>query len=101
MNRGDAKKIALTITNEELSVMFNNAKAGIQDWAKVSTVNKGITKGVAWNILADDFDINHKYHILSKTNMIREFGEYLPQYLKPVKKNKLTNNKIVHQEPKL
>ena len=52
MNRPDAKKIAQYITNEQLQKMFDNAKVGIKDWTKVSIVNKGLTKGVAWNILA-------------------------------------------------
>jgi hypothetical protein len=91
MNKKDSKIIAETITNEELLDMFNNAKENITDW----------TKGVSWNILAKDFDMNHKYHILAKTNMVREFGEFLPDQLKPQKINKQSsNNPPVHQEPK-
>ena len=78
MNKSTAKQIAETITNEQLLVMFTNAKNSIKDWNKVSIVNKGMTKGTAWNILAKDFDINKTYHILAKTNMVREFGDYLP-----------------------
>ncbi len=100
MNRTDAKKIAETITNEELSDMFTNAKANISDWTKVSNVNKGLSKGVAWNILASDFDIEKKYHNMAKVNMVREFGEYLPEHLKPVKKTKPSLINVVHQEPK-
>ena len=99
MNRTDARKIAESITNEQLQTMFDTAKIKIIDWTKVSCVNKGMTKGVSWNILAKDFDVNINHHILAKTNMIREFGEFLPDELKPKKKIK---NKIitVHQEPK-
>jgi len=101
MNKKDSKIIAETITNEELLDMFNNAKENITDWTKVSSVNKGMTKGVSWNILAKDFDMNHKYHILAKTNMVREFGEFLPDQLKPQKINKQSsNNPLVYQEPK-
>ena len=63
MNRIDARKIAETITNEQLQQMFETAKAKITDWTKVSSVNKGMTKGVSWNILAKDFDVNSKHHI--------------------------------------
>lgn len=63
MNKNDARKIAETITNEEIQEMFNKAKIEIRDWTKVSNVNKGMTKGVAWNILAKDFDVNHNYHM--------------------------------------
>ena len=99
MNRTDARKIAESITNEQIQEMFNQAKINITDWTKVSCVNKGMTKGVSWNILAKDFDVKIKHHILAKTNMVREFGEFLPDDLKPKKKVK---NKIItiHQEPK-
>ena len=98
MNRTEAKLIAEKITNEELAEMFETAKANITDWTKVSVVNKGITKGVAWNILASDFDIERTYNNLAKVNMVREFGEFLPFYLKPPKKEKQTI-KVVHEEP--
>ena len=47
-----------------------------------------MTKGAAWNILAKEFDLEAKHHILGKTNMVREFGEFLPDELKPKKKEK-------------
>lgn len=100
MNKSDSKKIAETITNEQLGQMFENAKVGITDWAKVSNVNKSITKGVAWNILASDFNVNTSYHTMAKVNMIREFGEFLPENLKPIKKPKKNLVNLVHQEPK-
>lgn len=99
MQRYEARRIAEKITNKQLKQMFDNAKIGIKDWTKTSIVNKGFTKGVAWNILADKFDINHSYHILAVTNMVREFGEFLPDELKPKKKQKLQIIPV-HQEPK-
>ena len=75
MNRHIARKIAETITNEQLQQMFETAKSKITNWTQVSNVNKGITKGVAWNVLAKDFDVNKTHHILAKINMIREFGK--------------------------
>lgn len=99
MNRPHARKIAETITNEELKNMFETAKIKISDWTKVSNVNKSLTKGTSWNILAKDFDVTTEYHILAKTNMIREFGEFLPNDLKP-KKKIVNNNTPIHQEPK-
>lgn len=100
MNKRDAKRIALIICNEELEQMFHNAKYGITNWEKVSLCNKGFSKGVAWNILAKDFDVNEMYHNLAKVNMIREFGEFLPDYLKPKKKVKTVSTKqIFHQKP--
>ena len=100
MNRTDARKIADKITNEQLVQMFEAAKKGIKDWTMVSDVNSGITKGTAWNILAKDFDMQRKYHILAKTNMVREFAEYLPTELLPPKKIKRENKtKPYHQDP--
>jgi hypothetical protein len=98
MNKQDARKIAEIITNQQLDEMFNMAKISITDWTKVSSVNKGMTKGVNWNILAKDFDINDNYHILAKTNMIWEFGDYLPDNLK-IKHKKRVYPKPVHHEP--
>jgi hypothetical protein len=100
MNRKDAKIIAETITNVDLALMFKLAKENIKDWTKVSSINKGLTKGTTWNILASNFDINHNYNTLVKVNMIREFGEFLPEYLKPKKVTKKINNTPLHQEPK-
>lgn len=75
MNRTDARRIAETITNQQLKEMFDSAKENIKDWTTTSSVNKGFTKGLAWNILAANFDTNEEHHILAKTSMIREFGD--------------------------
>lgn len=99
MNRSDAKKIAETITNEQLLQMFDSVKESVTDWTKTSNVNKGMTKGAAWNILAKDFDVSKKYHNLAKINMIREFGEYLPKQIKPVRDKCYSSKPPMHQEP--
>ena len=78
--------------------MFETAKAKITDWTKVSNCNLGLTKGVAWNILAKNFDVKTNHHILAKTNMVREFGEFLPDELKPKKKVRVYQ-KPTHQDP--
>lgn len=98
MNRSDAKKIAETITNNELWLMICAAKAKITNWRERSIVNKGLTKGAAWNVLAKDFTMDCKYHILAKINMVREFGEFLPDQRKPKKINKDLPAPI-HQDP--
>lgn len=98
MNRQDAKKIADKITNKELVEMFRAAKEGVRDWSVVSACNKGFSKGLAWNILAKDFDKNKEYHYLAKVNMIREFGEFLPGHMKIQKPNK-NDDPVKHQEP--
>lgn len=98
MNKKSAREIAEKITNEQLQQMFDNAKQSISDWTEISKVNRGLTKGAAWNILAKDFKLDSKHHILAKTNMVREFGEYLSTDLKPVKKTK-KDLPPIHQNP--
>jgi hypothetical protein len=100
MRRSDARKLAEIVTNEQLKQMFDNAKVGIKDWTKVSSCNIGFTKGVAWNILTKGFDVIKPIHILAKTNMIREFGEFLPGELKQkVSRNKRNIINPVHHDP--
>lgn len=95
MNRNEARKLAETVTDEEINQMFLNAQKSIKDWGAVSRVNKGCTKGTAFNILSKGGVCKH---ILGRTNQIWEFGEFLPNYQKPVKKSK-QQVKPVHQEP--
>ncbi len=101
MNRKDAKKLAGIVTNTHLQQMFDNAKEGVKDWTKTSSVNKGMTKGTSWNILTKGFNVKGKLHIMAKVNMIREFGEFLTDEAKlPSLKNKVKINiKSVHQDP--
>ena len=98
MNKTDARKIADTITNQQLSDMFEEASKNVRDWTKRSSVNKGMSLGTSWNVLALNFDISHKYHVLAKKNMIWEFGDFLPDELK-IKKEKRNLPKTHHQEP--
>jgi hypothetical protein len=100
MSRKDAKEVAEIISNQQLKQMFENAKFEITDWKKVSIVNKGMTKGTAWNVLAKDFDENFNYHIMAKVNMVREFGEFLPEDLKPLKETRESKiDNPYHQDP--
>ncbi len=98
MNKNDARQIANTITNKQLADMFLRAKNEITDWKERSSANKSLTKGVAWNCLAKDFDINYKYHVLGKKNMVWEFGDFLPDDLK-IKHVKRKLPEPIHQEP--
>ena len=102
MNRAKAKELAETVTNKQLQEMFDNAKAKIIDWKRKSNVNRTMTKGTAWNILAADFDVNHNYNLVAKRNMIWEFGDFLPKGKGTDLKVKEIKEKIklFHQEPK-
>lgn len=103
MNRQLAKQIAEKVTLEDLKQMFVNAKNETTDWTKVSNVNLGMTKGTAYNILSikKEYTSINEIHIMGRINMIREFGEFLPNleiYNPP--KPKKEHIKPVHQEPK-
>ena len=101
MNRTKAKRTASKITNAHIQQMFDNAKKSIKDWTKVSSVNKGMTKGTAWNMLTKGFDVNEPLHILAKINMLAEFGEFLPEEAKfpPLEAVEPKVIKPVHQDP--
>jgi hypothetical protein len=99
MNRKEARQIVEIISNDVLLEMFKKAKESITDWTVPSIVNKTMSKGCAWNILASDFNIENNYMIIAKINMVREFGNYLPEQFKPIKKEKQKKIRIVHYEP--
>jgi len=105
MNKYKAKKIALIISNETIAEMLENAKKEVKDWMQRSQVNKGMTIGASWNILGCwNFDVKKSLHIVPKTNLIWEFGDYLPdefiQRFNGINKQELIENPY-HQEPKL
>jgi hypothetical protein len=103
MNKTDARRIAETITEEQLAQMFDNAKAAIIDWKQPSKVNPTMSLGVAWNIYYPCLVKRMRPIVLPhvKTNMVWLFGDYLPDDLKPDRKS---NNRkpavdVFHQEP--
>lgn len=103
MYKSKAKEISKDITNDEIKEMFDNAKHQITDWEEQSKINRNFTKGVAWNILASDFKTGYKYNPIVKLNMIREFGNYLPQDILdeyPSKNETQDLKPLYHQEPK-
>lgn len=89
MNKTDSRRIAKTITHEQLSAMFEVAKNDIKDWGQISNVNPCLDKGAAWNILYPALGSGLTSRSAIAANMIWEFGDYLPEELKikkPVKK---------------
>lgn len=102
MNKADAKIIAQDITREQLAEMFARAQAGITDWRKPSPVNKAISLGKAWNILAAAFNSRHKLPYPVRINMVWTFGDYLPDSLRPTPKpglSKPVRPDFIHEEP--
>lgn len=98
MNRHQAKELAQTATPQQLKQMFINAQNNIKDWTKPSRVNKGLTKGTAFNILSACIKDTSRDK-LAITNMIHEFGEYLPDYEEKILPAR-EKPKPHHQEPK-
>jgi hypothetical protein len=103
MNISYAKIVAKSITTEQLKRMVINAKDNITDWKKPSVVNLSATIGTSWNILTPwvfkEFLLNNIGHS-HMVNLIREFGEYLPEELKPIiHKSPDSEIELVHQEP--
>lgn len=101
ISKAEAFEIANDITNDDLEVMFLNTMKGIDDWGEMSNVNKGLTKGTSWNIFAHQFNPELKYSYITKCNMVREFGDFLPDELrlKKVPSKTEVRVKTIHQEP--
>ena len=98
-----AKKIVEILTNAQLELMFENAKNNIKDWKEVSCVNKGMTKGAAWNILSNVKIYKNDFHKMGVVNAVWEFGEFLPEeILNSLKKEKKIESEryVHHEEPK-
>lgn len=98
MTRSYAKELAKRITNEQLKQMLMAAMHRVPDWSKASRGNKGLSRGVCWNLLAKKFNVKTQYSNLHKFNLIREFNEYLPEELQEPAKKKIII-KVSHQEP--
>lgn len=99
MNKPQAKRIAETITRDQLALMFERAKTGVQDWRQTSAVNKAMSKGAAWNILYPCFVSGRKISQPAMTNMVWEFGDFLSADLKPAKKAKALPPSVHHESP--
>lgn len=99
MTRTEAKKLAEKVSVADLKFMFVNAYSKIRDWSRPSKVNKSMTIGAAFNVLSK-CGIDKNMPFIAKLNMIREFGEYLPNYEPPVKKSK-NNLNLHHEEPNI
>ena len=102
MNRKEARQLAETVATEQLKEMFRRARASIQNWKAPSKINKSLTVGAVFNILtATDIEAHStNVALIAKTNMIREFGEFLPGYEKQKREKKKQLPLVYHQEPR-
>lgn len=105
MNKRLAKKLAETVTPEDLKKMFQNVQENFKEWQATSALNERATKGTIFNILTagDDFEKSCASPQI-RTNMIREFGDFLPPEVLPLKvpasKPQSTTRAQRHEEPK-
>lgn len=108
MNKREAKKIAIVITNEQIEELLHVAKTKIEDWSVASSINATISKGASWNILTATnengqlliYGMNDLVVKIVKTNIIWEFGDYLdPSLRQPNKPKTKKQIDIYHEDP--
>ncbi len=95
MDSKRAEHLSKKLTNLQILEMLKTARKEIVNWKVRSCVNRGITKGACWNILARDYDPHRRDNYLINKNLIWEFGDFLPKNIRF--ENKL--KEPFHQEP--
>lgn len=71
MNKKYATDLSHVITNKQIFDILEKAKLNIKDWSRPSKANKGISRGVIWNMFCKYFDINNHYHYIVKYRIIQ------------------------------
>jgi len=99
MNKSSARRIAETITRDQLLAMFERAKAEISDWTQPSRVNPGFSLGVVWNMTYPLLMEGKGLRPTIITNMIWAFGDYLDESLKPAKVCRPKPPEVYHEQP--
>jgi hypothetical protein len=104
MHRHEARKIAEKITDAQIHDLLVTARKNITKWSDPSRINKTMSRGVVFNIINGAVDNTDpkavRVSVLIKQNIIREFGEYLPDNLKIDKKKRADNTAPYHEDPK-
>jgi ATP-dependent phosphoenolpyruvate carboxykinase len=99
MTQQYAKDLANRMSNQEIKEMLVNAMNGITDWTQPCKLNSGMSWGIAWNLLAKNFDGNNGHREFHKVQLLRMFEAWLPEKYKQVRKKKMNPEKVAHQEP--
>lgn len=98
MNLTDARKIAQTVTREQMADMFERAKTGVKDWTAISGVSPYYTKGRAWNQFYPVFMSGQHLSKPLLAYMVHEFGDFLDEHLKyPYRARPVVDP--LHEEP--
>jgi len=86
MNRTEATRLAEIATREQINKMLTTARAEIENWQAPSHLNKSMSRGAMFNIFLEcDLEKRTTCARLSRINMLREFGEYFPNYQQPAR----------------
>jgi hypothetical protein len=104
MNKLKAKRLLNLVSNEDIKEMLFNVKYKTEDWSESSIINVSLSKGAAWNILTKDINFNEKLYHIHKLNLLREYGDYLPQRVLDqlvVVKKENPKVEVIHEEPNL
>lgn len=99
MNRPQARKLAETVTVEQIKQMLDNAKTGILDWTHASVANKGISRGSHWNLFCKDYSKKTEFSEMLKFRMIQEYGNFLPYHIRHQEIKKKDQAKPIHHDP--
>lgn len=99
MNRQEAKRLAETLTAEQVEETLLAAQHGIKDWKAPTTLNQGLSYGYAYNLYSKiDFSKLGTGRIV-QYNFLVIFGDFLPGYQKPFKAVTAGDRYVHHEEP--
>lgn len=95
-----ARELAHQTSDADVKIMLKTAREKVKDWKQPSNINPLMTIGYSFNIFAKALvAVRDKHlHLLTKVNLIREFGKYLPNY-KPPKKTLKIQREPIHSNP--
>jgi len=98
MTRAMAKEMAHKTTMQQIIEMLVKAKEQIKDWKQPNRMNKGLSNGAVFNIMAVGIKNNAEWNWLAKTNAIHAFGEY-HELFEQFQTKKKPSRGVFHQEP--
>lgn len=99
MRKTKARELAKTVSLDSLKTMLIEARKNFTAWSSPSSVNIGFSKGYSFNLFVKVMqEADESLNVIAKTNMIREFGTFLPGY-EPDKIEKCRRVEAVHTDP--
>lgn len=103
MDKKSASEIATKTTIGQLESMLRVARATFKSWKAPSAVNKSLTKGysfnVYWEMLMEYKEEEREVPFVGVRNMIHDFGDFLPDDVKPSGSSRSDYPDPWHQDP--